>query len=269
MKIRNLLISLTAAVMLASCGGAGGDSSSDTSSAVSEPQIRSIKLMPFGDSITDGFWLSGGYRTTLANELEANGYSQYVDFVGRKSGGDCYDNEHEGYSGYSIDPIAEEDSISGQRAGLSSMVESSMQKFTPDVVLLQVGTNDILSLYDLDNAGERLKNLVDKTLDGLPEDGMLYLATIPYMDANDTTYIDPEYFTVEYMDECVDSYNEKVKALVEEEKADGKNIELADVNSVLTKDDLYDGVHPSKDGYEKLGEFWYGVVSDYITQDLA
>jgi lysophospholipase L1-like esterase len=149
------------------------------------------------------------------------------------------------------------------------MVESSMQKFTPDVVLLQVGTNDILSLYDLDNAGERLKNLVDKTLDGLPKDGMLYLATIPYMDANDTTYIDPEYFTVEYMDECVDSYNEKVKALVEEEKADGKNIELADVNSVLTKDDLYDGVHPSKDGYEKLGEFWYGVVSDYITQDLA
>jgi lysophospholipase L1-like esterase len=221
--------------------------------------------MTFGDSITDGYWLKGGYRTTLANELESNGYSEYVDFVGRKSGGDCYDNKHEGYSGYSIDPIADEDSISGQRNGLSTIAEKELTKFTPDVVLLQVGTNDILSLYDLDNAGERLKGLVETTLDNLPEDGMLFLATIPYMDANDTTYIDPEYFTVDYMDECVDSYNEKVKAVVEEEQAAGKNIELADINSVLTKDDLYDGVHPNEEGYQKMGEYWYGIVSDYIT----
>lgn len=272
MKLRNIAVPLLAAAMLVSCGQAdtakSGDKNSpeqQSSSEVKEP--KSIKLMTFGDSITDGFWLEGGYRTTLANMLEENGYSQYVDFVGRKSSGECYDNQHEGYTGYAIEPVAAEDSITGGRSGLTVAARSVFESCEPDVVLMQIGTNDILSLYDLDNAGERLKGLVETTLDNIPDGGMLYLATIPYMDANDNTYIDKEYFTVEFMDECVDNYNDRVKALVEEEKAAGKPIELADINSVLTKDDLYDGVHPNEEGYRKMGEYWYGIVSDFITQE--
>lgn len=92
---------------------------------------------------------------------------------------------------------------------------------------------------------------------------MLYLATIPYMNAEDDTYIDPEYFTVEDMDKYVDDYNEKVKALVEEEKAAGRNIELTDINSVLTKEDLQDGIHPTKEGYEK-----WALIGMILFQDM-
>lgn len=271
--MKKLLIPLTMLTMLLTgCGGSASGSSSGSAEST-EPQSaaesevkepRSIKLMAFGDSITEGFTYKGAYREFLANKLEENGLSQYVDFVGRKKGGDCYDNQHCGYTGFSIEPL-EGTSVTGDyRSGLSDMVEKLFPKYTPDVVMLQIGTNDILSLNELDTAGDRLKKLVEDVLDRLPEDGMLFLATLPCMDANDNTYISAEHFTVESMDQYIDEYNEKVKALVEEEKAAGRNIELADVNSVLTKEDLQDGVHPTKEGYEKLGEFWYGIISEFI-----
>ncbi|WP_124099795.1 SGNH/GDSL hydrolase family protein [Ruminococcus sp. Marseille-P6503] len=263
---------LLSAMLFTACGkadssseGAGSTAAAESASSEAEIQYpRSIKLMCLGDSITEGFTYRGSYRVQLADMLEENGLSQYVDFVGKKKAGDCYDGQHCGYTGYSIDAIAE--SVTGDvRSGISDKVDELFDAYTPDVVLLQIGTNDILSLYELDSAGDRLKNLVDSILDKLPEDGMLYLATIPYMDATDNTYISAEYFTVDAMDKYVDEYNEKVRTVVQEEKAAGRNIELADVNGVLTKDDLQDGVHPTKEGYEKLGEFWYGIVSAYVT----
>lgn len=283
---KSIIPFLLAAAMLTACGSSDSESSSqaaqNTSAADSqqtaestaeessqaEPaEPRSIKLMALGDSITEGFTYKGAYRESLANLLEENGLSEYVDFVGKKTGGDCYDNQHCGYTGYSIDRFA-----AGQagietdaRSGISSNVDKLMSDYTPDVVMLQIGTNDILSLYELDTAGDRLAALVDKILAALPEDGMLYLATIPYMDANDNTYISAEHFTVESMDKYVDDYNEKVKALAEKLKSEGKPVELADVNSAVSKEDLQDGVHPTKEGYAKLGEFWYGIISGFVT----
>lgn len=273
------------AMLLASCSADSGDSSANggnssaqesssaadpssseetSSEAPEEKTPRSIKVMPYGDSITDGFWLPGGYRITLCNMLEGNGLSQYVDFVGRKNSGDCYDGDHNGYTAYAIDRIGASDSVTGTRSGLLKDVDTLMEKYPCDVVMLQIGTNDILSLYDLDNIGERLETLVDKVLSHLPEDGMLYLATITCMDATDNTYIPAEYFTVEEMDGYVDSYNQVIKDLVEKKKSEGANIELADVGSVITKDDLYDGVHPNEEGYKKIGEFWYEIIKDIV-----
>lgn len=267
---------LLSALMLAGCGAsdessqnsdsakAAEVSASDESSQAEIVYPRSIKLMCLGDSITEGFTYKGSYRVPLANLLEQNELSQYVDFVGKKKAGTCYDSQHCGYTGYSIDPIKE--SVTGDvRSGISERVDELFDAYTPDVVLLQIGTNDILSLYELDSAGDRLENLVDRIFEKLPSDGMLYLATIPYMNAEDNTYISAEYFTTESMDKYVDDYNAKVRELAEKKKNEGKNIELADVNSVLTKEDLQDGVHPTKEGYEKLGKFWYGIVSKYVT----
>ena len=248
-------------------------SESESSEEEKAPAYKSIKLMTAGDSITDGFWLEGGYRVFLANELEENGLSQYVDFVGSKSSGQCYDNEHEGYTGNSISRI--EDSITGTRMGIDKLVPKRIDKFQPDVLTIMIGTNDILSHYELDKAGERLEGLVDSCFEKLPEGARIYLATIPDMDADAKipnagsdydTYIDQETFTAEYMDECVKNYNEQVKAVVEKKQGEGRNIELADVHGVLGKEDLYDGVHPSEEGYKKIADYWYGVITEYITE---
>ena len=140
-KLRLITAAVLAMAMLAGCGDTGSSSDSEAqteaasssvesvqeSTAESEsseeekaPTYKSIKLMTAGDSITDGFWLEGGYRVFLANELEENGLSQYVDFVGSKTSGQCYDNEHEGYTGNSISRI--ENSITGARMGIDKLV---------------------------------------------------------------------------------------------------------------------------------------------------
>ena len=280
---------IMAAAMLSGCGDSGSSSESKAETAAPSqsstqqesssqeeqaPTYKSIKLMTFGDSITDGFWLEGGYRKFLCDELEADGLSQYVDFVGSKTGGQCYDNEHEGYSGFSICRI--EDSITGARMGIDKLVPKRVEKYQPDVLTIMIGTNDLLSNYELDKAGERLEGVIDSAFEKLPEGAKVFLATIPDMDADaklpepdasgQDTYIDQATFTSESMDECVKNYNEQIKALVEKKKGEGKNIELADVHSVLTKQDLYDGVHPSEEGYKKLASFWYGVITDYIKE---
>ncbi len=229
-----------------------------------ETDTAPISLMCLGDSITDGFWLSGGYRNTLCARIEECGQKELVDFVGPNWGGTGYDPQHAGYSGYSIANIAQQDSISGQRTGLSGFIDWLLESHPADVIFLQIGTNDILSLYDLEHFGARLESLVDAILKTIPDDGMLYLATLPCMDATNTLYISEYHFTVESMDKAVDDCNAQIRAVAEKKRAQGKPIQLAEVNKVLTKADLYDGVHPSEAGYQKLGNFWFDALQCYF-----
>ena len=64
-----------------------------------------VRVMPLGDSITDGFNVPGGYRINLWQRLAAGGYT--VDFVGSGFNGPAGlgDHDHEGHSGWRIDQI--------------------------------------------------------------------------------------------------------------------------------------------------------------------
>jgi hypothetical protein len=71
------------------------------------PSIKvTVKVMPLGDSITDGITAAGAYRTKLWKNITNSGLS--VDFVGSLSGGpsDLGDKNHEGHSGWRIDEIS-------------------------------------------------------------------------------------------------------------------------------------------------------------------
>ncbi|MBR4319436.1 MAG: hypothetical protein IKP69_05230, partial [Oscillospiraceae bacterium] len=228
-----------------------------------EGQEQKLRVMPLGDSITDGFTGNpeGGYRLTLWNMLKENGYTEKIDFVGPNGldstvwDSNGSDMNHAGYSGYAIADIP------NQRSGIYNFSEWLMQEYPADVVMLQIGTNDILSSA-LDGMDERLELLVDTILNYIPEDGLLYVSTIPYMDADVTNYTDA--YTVEEMDKAVDDYNAEIREIVSRKQAEGKPIAQADINSVLTKEDLLDGVHPNATGYEKIGKYWYGKLTEFI-----
>ena len=147
------------------------------------------------------------------------------------------------------------------RNGLTPQIDTWMDAYTPDIVLLQIGTNDILSLYDLDNAPERLETLVDKILAKLPSDGKLYLASIPYISEN-ASYNNTGK-TQEELDLIVDTYNTAVKELASE-----KRLTFVDINGCLTLDDLKDGIHPNTDGYAKMGNLWYNTIESEITSRI-
>lgn len=102
-----------------------------------------------------------------------------------------------------------------------------MEAYQPDVIMLQIGTNDVLDAQ-LTGIGDRLEELVDKLIPYVSGDGqVLYLASIPNIDAIERydwlgayewTYgvsykSDPEKF-VATVQAAVDDYNTIVKNLV-------------------------------------------------------
>ena len=152
-----------------------------------------------------------------------------------------------------------------------------MEAYQPDVIMLQIGTNDVLDAQ-LTGIGDRLEELVDKLIPYVSGDGqVLYLASIPNIDAIERydwlgayewTYgvsykSDPEKF-VATVQAAVDDYNTIVKNLVAKKQAEGAHIEFSDINSTIdiSAGDLEDGVHPSEQGYAKMGQYWSKLLTE-------
>lgn len=101
--------------------------------------------MPLGDSITQGESPENpGYREHLWHLLNDDGYN--VDFIGtlihhydsdRLSPG--YDHHHEGHGGWRANYVL--NGFSNQPA--AGKLTDWLQNYTPDVVLLHIGTNDL------------------------------------------------------------------------------------------------------------------------------
>lgn len=64
-----------------------------------------VRVMPLGDSITDGFNVPGGYRINLWQRMASGGHT--VDLVGSGFNGPAAlgDHDHEGHSGWRIDQL--------------------------------------------------------------------------------------------------------------------------------------------------------------------
>jgi enterochelin esterase-like enzyme/lysophospholipase L1-like esterase len=191
-----------------------------------------IKIMPLGDSITDGLTVAGGYRIKLWSLIKNNGST--VDFVGSMSNGptELGDRNHEGHSGWRIDQI-------------DTNINSWMDSYKPKIVLLHIGTNDIAQNYNIANAPNRLSALIDKICAKLPDGGKLFVATIiPLSFGN------------------VNSFNLQIPGIVKTKANQGKPVYLVDMYSALTTADLADGVHPNLNGYNKMADVWYSVIRD-------
>ena len=256
---------------------------------------EAVKILAMGDSITDGY-INGdnGYRKYFCYDLQQNGITNF-DMVGAKNNWTneatynwngtpiTYDPAHSGYSGYAIQKI-------GSRQGLQETIFDTtytngdrsgnmLDAYEPDVIMLQIGTNDILDAQ-LTGIGDRLEELVDRILPYVSETGkVLYLASIPDIDVSvrydwlgayewaiegGVSYAeDPVTFTAN-VQKALDDYNTTVKNLVAKKQAEGANIQFSDINSVIdiAAGDLEDGVHPSEQGYAKMGQYWSTLLTE-------
>ena len=273
-------LSLTAACVLSLTSVMGGLQVS--AAQQSAPVSSDVKIMALGDSITDGYWTGGGYRKYLYHELEEMGYSN-IDMVGPKGSNSesfqyqgqtvTYDGNYAGYSGYAIQYITGTETRQGILETISSDYGNGnmIETYDPDVVLLQIGTNDVLSNYT-DGITDRLENLVDTILADMDgENDMLYVSTIPNINIAERydwlwaygMYYpnDPAAFTAKIQG-CIDSYNASIQTLVAKKQAEGAKISFADIHSVIDETtDMHDGVHPNETGYEKMGNYWANLLN--------
>lgn len=239
-RLSAVLIALATFLVVPLTAGAGADTAhaasvargatAATSATTAPAQAAPVKVMPLGDSITDGFTVPGAYRTDLWQKLVQDGYD--VDFVGSLAGGpsELGDQDHEGHSGWTIAQIA-------------SNIDGWLSTYTPDTILLHIGTNDIYG-EDPQGAPERLSALVDRITAQTP-DTELFVATI---------------IPVSFADETVRAFNEAVVDIVTSKAETGARVHLVDMYSQLTTADLVDGVHPNATGYSKMADAWYEAL---------
>ncbi|TDC84960.1 SGNH hydrolase [Micromonospora sp. KC606] len=188
-----------------------------------------VRVMPLGDSITDGFNVPGGYRIDLWQKFVAGGYR--IDFVGSQFNGppSLGDHDYQGHSGWTI-------------AQIDANVVNWLRATTPRTVLLHIGTNDMIR--QLSGAPQRLSTLIDRITTTAPNAEVFVASIIPLSGA----------------DSRVRTYNAAIPGIVQSKVNAGKRVHFVDMYPALTLADLADGVHPNSRGYAKMATVWYNAL---------
>ena len=214
-------LALLAAGVLTSAGPAGAESNGGT------------RVMPLGDSITEGTQVPGGYRIGLWQRMAAGGYR--VDLVGSQFNGpgNLGDHDHEGHPGWRIDQI-------------DANITGWLNSYQPRTVLLHIGTNDILQNYNVSTAPNRLSSLIDRITTTAPNADVFVAQIIPLANSGQAA--------------AVRTFNAALPGIVQSKVNAGKRVHLVDQYSALTTADLIDGIHPTATGYDKMAAVWYRAL---------
>jgi lysophospholipase L1-like esterase len=249
-------------------GATGGTSGSGGATAAYHPcptDGTACKIMPFGDSITDGYNADtpGGYRVELFRLAHSAGKN--ITFVGSGwNGPDTVDgapfpHNHEGHSGWTIAPA-------GGRSGISTLLkndsttQSVMLKYTPHIVLLMIGTNDAIDNYDMANAPTRLGALIDTIFSQLPE--VLLVVAQPIPARGDASKGDDTGLSAR-----IKTFDDAIPGVVKARADQGKHILVVDMFTPFNPNKaslLEDQWHPNLQGYVLLGTQWYQVLQSLL-----
>jgi lysophospholipase L1-like esterase len=216
--------------------------------AVLGTAARPVRIMPLGDSLTsgNGDWTRDGYRGDLYAALTAAGVR--VDLVGSQRAGTVADPDHEGHGGWTIGQVR-------QRA------RRWVQAARPDIVLLDVGTNDMRRNVDPASAPRRLSRLVTLILAAAPEARVVVSTLIvpPRMPQ-------PGWPTgLPTIARRVVRFNAAVRRLV---AAGGPRLRLADMSAVRWRD-TKDGIHPMPAAYAAMAARWDTQVRAILAADAG
>jgi hypothetical protein len=219
-------------------GGKAGAGGSGTSGFDPCPATGACKILPLGDSITEGVGFSGGYRVELFRLALEHG--QDITFVGSSMNGpttvegQTFPRTHEGHGSWTISQI---DGITPDPA----------LNVAPHIVLLHNGTND---MYQTPNgAPDRLGALVDQILMDLPDALLVVSNIIPFPILPGPT----------------NTYNTAVPSLVAARQDAGKHIVFVDQFTGFPTTELGDDrVHPNEAGYNRIAAKWYAAISPYL-----
>jgi lysophospholipase L1-like esterase len=217
-----------------------------------------VKIMCLGDSITEGT-TPGGYRSRLCSNLTTAGYD--FTFVGSSTTNDSSvlttadQTHHEGHGGYRISDIENnldgDSGLSGNNGGYWLSGTTGRAAVYPDLVLLQIGTNDIRPGQSAEAICGRLDSLIGHIFVDRPQATMIVASVTP------TNY--PESETYDYEAATV-AFNALIPDLVAKYVSQARNIYFLDMHSKLNESDIVPTVHPTQAGYDKMGDAWLVAI---------
>ena len=181
-----------------------------------------LRILPLGASITAGFASSdgNGFRKVLYDTLRK---TNTINYVGTQGTAPLL---HEGHPGWIIKDVA--------------TAATTPLRSRPNVVLIHVGTNDLLTNNAIDQAPDRLGALIDQVTKAAPDAVVLVAQILPSSR--------PGQF-----DNFV-TFNARVASIINQRQVENKKV--MKVWMPITTDDLQDGVHPTDAGYNRMGQAW-------------
>jgi lysophospholipase L1-like esterase len=216
------------------------------------------RILPLGDSITQGGQGFASYRYALWFQLEQAGRD--VDFVGQRTalfGGGTpdasaypaylttFDRDHEGYWGWRTDEID----------GITAAIASAAQ---PDIVLVHLGTNDIgqLGAAGVANADTHLRSIVAKLRAAVPRVTILLARVIPI--GPGTTYFANA--------AQVAPLNTAISAIAADLDTPASRIFAVDQNTGFDVATMVqpDGLHPNLAGEAHMAGVWFARLSTLL-----
>ncbi|KAI5860788.1 carbohydrate esterase family 3 protein [Durotheca rogersii] len=197
-----------------------------------------LRIMPLGASITYGYGSSdgNGYREALRDRVAARGNA--VNMVGTNHAGNMPDNDNEGWKSYTV-------------AMVHGKADASVPGIRPNLVLVNVGTNDCLHGEDLLRAGDRVASLLSDIFTQSPR-ATVILSTL-------VANRDPQ------VAERVTDFNAQLRTVSDTLRSAGQRLVLVDMQGPAgpTLDDLSsDGTHPNDVGYLKMADVWFGGIEE-------
>ena len=219
---------------LGACDGAGGGDAAPAASA--ESASGALRVMPLGDSITEGANEAATYRYWLQKELEGAGVA--VDFVGSKSGVfrgkprfTDFDPDHEGHWGWTSGEVLDR-------------IDEWAPAARADVALVHLGTNDFGG--DPSVVPRNLSAIIDELRKAKPE-VVVFLARIIPADGMPA--------------DRLDAANDAIEAMGREKSTEASPVLIVDQAEGFDPHvDTYDGTHPNEPGEKKMADKWFRAI---------
>ena len=205
-----------------------------------QPPKAAIKILPLGDSITQGGSGYASYRRELWFLLKDAAYN--VDFIGSQDDfhGDVADNlkdfdlDHEGHWAWETGEID---------AKLSGWLDD----YQADIVLLHAGTNDFDRGQSNGSTIRELSSIIDKLRKNNPKVVILLAKIIP-MKNKDTG-----------------SINVHIEALAKNENSDKSPVVIVDqYEGYAPLEENYDTYHPNRAGEGRIAKKWFDSLVPFL-----
>ncbi|MEM8501183.1 MAG: LamG-like jellyroll fold domain-containing protein, partial [Pseudomonadota bacterium] len=198
-----------------------------------------IRVLPLGDSITHGFD-QVSYRRALWFKLQNAGYNvdfvgSHTDFVGTIPPAlQDFDLDHEGHSGIEA----------GQ---LDQSLNTWLQLYDIDIVLLHIGTNDINRGQTVASTLNEMASIIAKLRNENPQVIILLAKIIPMRNTS------------------VTAFNDAIDAWLPTQSNPNSPIILVDQFTGFDAfADNADNFHPNPDGEEKIATRWFDALQPIL-----
>jgi acyl-CoA thioesterase I len=196
-----------------------------------------VRIMPLGDSITQADRADNSYRRPLWFKLREAGYD--VNFVGSTRShylGNApksdFDQDHEGHWGWQADEVL-------------AQIDRWTETAKPDIVLIHLGTNDILRGQSFESTIAELRSLIQAMRRRNPNLKILLAQLIPSQDSEALTQ----------------QFNQQISALARSLNSQSSPVILVDQFSGFNvSQDTYDGLHPNESGEQKMANRWFQAL---------